>query len=101
MTAGSGGRRLMEPEAHPLVVSAESEPSETWFLRARIVGLATKLTDGTNGGADVGNGEEDVDAALLVLVVEAATDGRRLDPRLVAIAHRVKGPRQQLPVDRR
>jgi hypothetical protein len=95
----SGGGRLMEAEAHALVVSAEGKPAEAWFFRAGIVRMATELANGDYGSDDVRNREEDVDAAFLILVVEPAADRRSLDPRLVAIARRVKGPLKQLAVE--
>jgi hypothetical protein len=51
----SGGGRLMEAEAHPLVVSAEGKPAEARFFRAGIVGVATELANSDNGGVDVRN----------------------------------------------
>jgi hypothetical protein len=82
----------MEAEAHALVVSAEGEPAEARFFRAGLVGMATEFADGVYGGVDVSDREEDIDAALLVLVVEPTADRRSLDPRLVAVSHRVEGP---------
>jgi hypothetical protein len=95
----SGGGRLMEAEAHALVVSAEGEPAEARFFRAGLVGMATEFADGVYGGVDVSDREEDIDAALLVLVVEPTADRRSLDPRLVAVSHRVEGPLKQLAVE--
>jgi hypothetical protein len=94
----SSGRRLVEAEAHALVVSAEGEPAESWFLRARIVSLATELADGDYGGGDVRDREENVDPALFILVVEPTADRWSLDPRLVAVAHWVEGPAKQRAV---
>lgn len=94
------GGWLVKAEAYFLVVSAEGKPTEAWFFRAGIVGLATEPADGGYGEVDVSNREEEFDAALLILVVEPTADCRSLDPRLVATAHRMKAPLEQLAVER-
>jgi hypothetical protein len=64
----------MEAEAYALVVAAEGKAPEVRFFWAGVVGVATEFADGDHGGVDVGDREEDVDARLRIVVVEAAAD---------------------------